>query len=190
MDYFIFPVGANTEISRAKVAKQETLAVLDLPVDKNLQIAIRIPGFNKCIKLPLSPFKATNTAFSLMDDQGKTFKPSYELSIDAYGTAVATIYSPYWIINKSGLPLVFCTSKESKSVAPLQSKRSYFLRCYSNRLIDQLKLDKDYQSLLLGEIEPRELYFKEFLNEAPLMLAFPGDPVRSNLSFVRSFIYR
>jgi hypothetical protein len=41
---------------------------------------------------------------------------------------------------------------------------------------DQLKLDKDYQSLLLGEIEPRELYFKEFLNEAPLMLAFPGDP--------------
>jgi hypothetical protein len=161
VDYFIFPTGANTEISRAKIPKQDTIAVVDLPVDKSLQIAIKIPGFTKCTKQPLSPFKANNYTFSMMDEQGKTFRPSYELSIDAYGTAVATIYSPYWIINKSGLPLVFCTSKESKSVAPLQN---------------QLKLDKDYQSLLLGEIEPRELYFKEFLNEAPLMLAFPGDP--------------
>ena len=122
MDYFIFPTGGNTEISRAKVPKQDSIAVLDLPVDKSLQIAVRIAGFTKCTKQPLSPFKANDSSFSMMDEQGKTFKPSYELSIDEYGTAVATIYSPYWIINKSGLPLVFCTSKESKSVAPLQSK--------------------------------------------------------------------
>lgn len=124
MDYFIFPTGANTEISRAKVPKQDSIAVLDLPVDKTLQMAIKIPGFNKCTKQPLSPFKPNNYTFSMMDDQSKTFRPSYELSIDAYGTAVATIYSPYWIINKSGLPLVFCTGKESKSVSPLQSKLS------------------------------------------------------------------
>lgn len=121
LDYFVFPVAANTEISRGKVPKQETLAVVDLPVDKSLQLAVRIANFNKCTKQPLSPFKANNYTFSMMDEQGKTFRPSYELSIDAYGTAVATIYSPYWIINKSGLPLVFCTSKESKGVAPMQS---------------------------------------------------------------------
>jgi len=47
----------------------------------------------------------------------------------------------------------------------------------NNNNTDQIKLDKDYQGLLFGEVEPRELYFKEFLNEPPLMLAFPGDPV-------------
>eukprot|EP01125_Pyxidicula_operculata_P010729 TRINITY_DN352_c4_g1_i1.p1 TRINITY_DN352_c4_g1~~TRINITY_DN352_c4_g1_i1.p1 ORF type:complete len:3355 (-),score=688.04 TRINITY_DN352_c4_g1_i1:19-10083(-) len=155
------------ELYRSRLERGGIDHIHQLPPVNHLKIKIHIKGYvgySKAVDIMNKKMKDNEKHDGEFDEQNVTLideagKKLVLRMSNCVKNNIRTIsfYSPYWIINKSGLPLTFYSGEDKSITAP-----------------GQVSLMKELDSLphKFFEGEPRDIYFEDFTGNSPLMFSF------------------
>eukprot|EP01121_Diplochlamys_sp_Union-15-3_P006152 TRINITY_DN16663_c0_g1_i1.p1 TRINITY_DN16663_c0_g1~~TRINITY_DN16663_c0_g1_i1.p1 ORF type:complete len:244 (+),score=28.54 TRINITY_DN16663_c0_g1_i1:154-885(+) len=148
---YVLSNAERKRIHSGLLQKKEQFSLLHPPVNQALYLQIKIPGYptwsDPC---PINGSEK-NISINLFDDKKRYLKIHIDAVYDLTHTMIFAIYVPYWIVNKTGLPLL---CKESLGIAPGQSE-----------------MEKNMKDVI-GEC--RDYLFSDMLSSEPLLFSFKG----------------
>jgi hypothetical protein len=111
-------------VNKGTIKQEENVGLTNFPLERPLSISIKIPDCDKWSSFQdiTSKNNIGKTLSVVVTGSEGTWMFNVETSVDQFGTVNVVVYAPYWIVNKSGLPLLYYRGKEAKSLAPGQRK--------------------------------------------------------------------
>lgn len=116
----------SSVVNKGSIKQEENVGLTNFPLERPLSISIKIPDCDKWSNFQdiTSKNNIGKTLPVVVTGSEGTWMFNVETSFDQFGTVNVVVYSPYWIVNKSGLPLLYYRGKEPKSLAPGQRKQT------------------------------------------------------------------